>query len=87
MNTICNHDPYFVQKEDAFRVLGLLPEQKIPATLRMLAYEASADQGDEILRMGKTTALESLIGFALQLKPYTPMSTSGHPRQGTYEGF
>ncbi|XP_068323247.1 uncharacterized protein [Pyrus communis] len=33
MSAVCNHDPYFVQKDDAFHVLGLLPEQKITAAL------------------------------------------------------
>ncbi|KAM1073528.1 hypothetical protein ACFXTH_018595 [Malus domestica] len=42
---------------------GLIPEQQITASLRMLAYGASADQVDEIARMGKTTVLESLIRF------------------------
>ncbi|XP_068314982.1 uncharacterized protein [Pyrus communis] len=63
MSAVCNHDPYFVQKEDTFHVLSLLPEQKIMAALRMLAYGASADQVDEIARMGKTTVLESLMRF------------------------
>ncbi|XP_021801114.1 uncharacterized protein LOC110745343 [Prunus avium] len=44
-------------------VLGLLPEQKFTAAIRMLAYGASADQVDEIARMGKSTALESLVRF------------------------
>ncbi|TQE00270.1 hypothetical protein C1H46_014102 [Malus baccata] len=35
MSAICNHDPYFVQKNDVFHVLGLLPEQKIIIALRM----------------------------------------------------
>ncbi|CAN6691177.1 unnamed protein product [Malus baccata var. baccata] len=48
---------------DAFHVLGLILEQKITASLRMLAYGASADQVDEIARMGKITVLESLIQF------------------------
>ncbi|CAN6690879.1 unnamed protein product [Malus baccata var. baccata] len=70
LSAICNHDLYFVQKDNAFHVLGLLLEQKITAALRMLAYRASADQVDEIARMGKTTILESLMR---QLKPSTPM--------------
>ncbi|XP_068334963.1 uncharacterized protein [Pyrus communis] len=41
----------------------LIPEQKITAALRMLAYGVSADQVDEIARMGKTTVLESLMRF------------------------
>ena len=52
MGAVCNHDSYFVQKKYAFGVMGLLPEQKIIAALRMLAYGASADQVDEIVRMG-----------------------------------
>ncbi|XP_070675765.1 uncharacterized protein [Malus domestica] len=80
MSDICNHDPYFVQKEDAFHVLGLIPEQKITASLRMLAYGVSADQVDEIARMGKTTVLESLMRFcsaieALYTKEYLQTPT------------
>ncbi|XP_070678045.1 uncharacterized protein [Malus domestica] len=43
--------------------MGHLPEQKITAALRMLAYGASADQVDEIARMRKLTILESLMRF------------------------
>ncbi|XP_068312536.1 uncharacterized protein [Pyrus communis] len=43
--------------------MGLLPEQKIIAALRMLTYGASVDQVDEIARMGKSTILESLMRF------------------------
>ncbi|KAM1024407.1 hypothetical protein ACFX2C_037694 [Malus domestica] len=49
--------------EDAFGAMGLLPKQKIIVALRMLAYGASADQVDEIARMGKSTILESLMRF------------------------
>ncbi|XP_048439003.1 protein ALP1-like, partial [Pyrus x bretschneideri] len=63
MIAVCNHDSYFVQKKDAFGAMGLLPEQKITAALRMLAYGASADQVDEITRMGQSTILESLMRF------------------------
>ncbi|KAM1648153.1 hypothetical protein ACFX2K_009591 [Malus domestica] len=48
---------------NACGVMGLLPEQKITATLRMLAYGASADQVDEITRIGKSTILEALMRF------------------------
>ncbi|KAI5321624.1 hypothetical protein L3X38_030695 [Prunus dulcis] len=57
MHDICNYDAYFVQKCNATGVLGLLSEQKLTAVIRMLAYEASADQVDEIARMGKSTTL------------------------------
>ncbi|XP_070662446.1 uncharacterized protein [Malus domestica] len=63
MIAVCNHDSYFVQKNDACGAIGLIPEQKIIAALRMLAYGASADQVDEIAKMGKSTILESLMRF------------------------
>ncbi|XP_070681735.1 uncharacterized protein [Malus domestica] len=63
MGAVCNHDSYFEQKPDAFGAMGLLPEQKINAALRMLAYGASANQVDEIARMRKSTILESLMRF------------------------
>ncbi|KAB2605937.1 S ribonuclease [Pyrus ussuriensis x Pyrus communis] len=80
MSDVCNHDPYFVQKEDAFHVLGLLPEQKIMAILRMLAYGASANQVDEIARMGKTTVLESLMRFCSAIEA---LYTNEYLRQPT----
>ncbi|CAL2229326.1 unnamed protein product [Prunus armeniaca] len=60
LGDICNYDEYFVQKRNCASVLGLLLEQKFTAIIRMLAYGASADQVDEIARIGKSTALESL---------------------------
>ncbi|CAL2279456.1 unnamed protein product [Prunus armeniaca] len=63
MHDICNYDAYFVQKCDTTGVLGLLPEQKLTAVIRMLAYGASADQVDEVARMGKSTTLEALVRF------------------------
>ncbi|CAL8170129.1 unnamed protein product [Prunus armeniaca] len=63
MHAICNYDTYFIQKYDAVRVLGLLQEQKLTATLRMLAYRASAEQVDEIAKMGKSTILKCLVRF------------------------
>ncbi|XP_021812272.1 uncharacterized protein LOC110755388 [Prunus avium] len=63
MYDICNYDTYFIQKHDAVGVLGLIPKQKLTAALWMLAYGASAEQVDEIVRMGKSTILESLVRF------------------------
>ncbi|XP_021807302.1 uncharacterized protein LOC110751175 [Prunus avium] len=48
---------------DAVGVLGLIPKQKLTAALRMFAYGASAEQVDEIARMGKSTILEYLVRF------------------------
>ncbi|CAL8993104.1 unnamed protein product [Prunus brigantina] len=71
MHDICNYDAYFVQKCDAAGVLGLLPEQKLTAVIRMLAYGASADQncptalqGDYGNRKGqKSIILEAVASF------------------------
>ncbi|CAL2246030.1 unnamed protein product [Prunus armeniaca] len=63
MHDICNYDTYFIQKHDIVGALGLIPEQKLTAALRMLAYGASAEQVDEIARMGKSTVLECLVRF------------------------
>ncbi|CAL2237442.1 unnamed protein product [Prunus armeniaca] len=80
MHDICNYDEYFVQKCDVAGVLGLLPEQKLTAGIRMLAYGSSADQMDEIVRMGKSTTLESLVRFCdavetLYIRDYLHRST------------
>ncbi|KAM1316578.1 hypothetical protein ACFX2F_020192 [Malus domestica] len=63
MIAVCNHDSYFVSKNDVFGVMGLFPKQKIIVVLQMLAYGASANQVDEIAMMGKSTILESLMRF------------------------
>ena len=57
------HDSYFVQKRNSAKKLGLSSLQKITATLRMLAYWVSGDFIDEYVRIGETTALESLKIF------------------------
>ncbi|CAN6557123.1 unnamed protein product [Malus baccata var. baccata] len=49
-------------------VMGLMPQQKITAALRMLVYGASANQVDEITRMGKSTILEALMRFCGAVK-------------------
>ncbi|EEY54460.1 uncharacterized protein PITG_08105 [Phytophthora infestans T30-4] len=54
---------YFVQRHDATGLPGFLPEQKVTCALRMLAYGASADQMDELIRIGESTALETLKTF------------------------
>ncbi|XP_068305111.1 uncharacterized protein [Pyrus communis] len=96
MIAICNHDSYFVQKKDAFGAMGLLHQQKITAALRMLAYGASADQVDEITRMGKSTILESLIRFcraiesiyiAEYLRKPTDMDLQRLLKKGEMRGF
>ena len=53
-------DEYFVQKRNAAGVLGLSSLQKMIAALRMLAYGVGADFTNEYVRIGKSTAIESL---------------------------
>ncbi|XP_050286616.1 uncharacterized protein LOC126725756 isoform X1 [Quercus robur] len=57
------HDPYFVQKRNGGKKLGLSSFQKITAALRMLAYGVTGDFMDEYVRIGETTALQSLEKF------------------------
>jgi len=54
---------YFRKKTDATGLLGFLPEQRLTCALRMLAYGSSADQLDELIRIGESTALELLKTF------------------------
>ncbi|XP_070660478.1 uncharacterized protein [Malus domestica] len=62
--------------------MGLLPEQKITVVLRMLAYGASANQVDEIARMGKSTILQSpnevLWSNRIYLHHRVPPATYSH---------
>jgi hypothetical protein len=57
------HNPYFKQRTDALGVLGLSCLQKVTAAHRILVYGIPADLTDEYLRIGETTAIESLRAF------------------------
>ena len=63
MNAVEAHDEYFVQKRNAANVLGLTCFQKVTAAMRMLTYGVPADAIDEYVRIGESTALESLRRF------------------------
>ena len=63
MNAVEEHDDYFVQKRNAANVLGLSCFQKVTAAMRMLTYGVPADATDEYVRIGESTALESLRKF------------------------
>ncbi|KAM0891904.1 hypothetical protein ACQ4PT_026080 [Festuca glaucescens] len=54
----------FTDRVDATNREGLSPLQKCTAAIRMLAYGTSADQLDEVLMMGASTALKCLGLFA-----------------------
>ncbi|XP_024195935.1 uncharacterized protein LOC112199109 [Rosa chinensis] len=60
---LCGTDPYWVQKSDAAGKVGLLPQQKLTCSLRMLAYGAGADQCAEYCQMVKSTSIQALKRF------------------------
>ncbi|XP_073024334.1 uncharacterized protein [Primulina eburnea] len=60
MTSIQEQDNYFVQKADALGRPGLKPYQKITAAMRILAYGVGADATDEYIKIGESTAIESL---------------------------
>ena len=57
------HEPYFTQKRNAAKKLGLSPLQKMITALRMLAYGVAADFMDKYVRIAETTATTSLKKF------------------------
>ncbi|XP_058180032.1 protein ALP1-like [Rhododendron vialii] len=57
------HDVTFVQRNDATGAVGLSGIQKMTAALRMMAYGTPADSLDEYLKIGGSTAVESLQSF------------------------
>ncbi|XP_074378312.1 uncharacterized protein LOC141719843 [Apium graveolens] len=57
------HDIYFIQKTDTVGVCGLSSLRKIIVALRMLAYGTTTDSVDEYIRIGESTAIESLKRF------------------------
>ncbi|XP_024200519.1 uncharacterized protein LOC112203843 [Rosa chinensis] len=60
---LCRYDSYFVQKSDAAGKVGLLSQQKLICSLRMLAYGAGADQCTEYCWLAKSTSIEALKQF------------------------
>jgi hypothetical protein len=58
-----NVDPYFHFKHDAYGRAGLSALQKCVAAIHILAYGVPADAVDEYVRIGESTAHESLNYF------------------------
>ena len=56
--------PYFTQRVDALGRPGLSPLQKCTVAMHMLAYGVPTDKTDDHIRLGASTALESLEKFA-----------------------
>ncbi|XP_074342531.1 uncharacterized protein LOC141680120 [Apium graveolens] len=63
VDVVSNFDQYFQQTFDAVGRKGLSPLQKCTAAMRMLAYGISADDVDDYVRIGESTAVEALKKF------------------------
>ena len=63
VNEVEQYDPYFIQRTDVVGVLGLSSLQKITAAYRILSYGTPIDSVDECIRIGESTAIESLRRF------------------------
>ena len=63
VNGVEQYDPYFVQTTDAIGNLGLSSLQKVTAAFRILTYGTPTDSVDEYVRIGESTAIESLRRF------------------------
>ena len=63
VNEVEQYDLYFIQITYAVGVIGLSSLQKITAAYRILAYGTPADSVDEYIRIGESTAIESLRRF------------------------
>ena len=79
-------DSYFVQKRDCTGKLGLSTHQKLAAAFRMLAYGVAADALDENLRIGESTAVESMKRFCAGvvtcfMKEYIRLPNEGELRR------
>ncbi|XP_074579122.1 uncharacterized protein LOC141835648 [Curcuma longa] len=62
-DAISNHDSYFIQKRDGLGRLGLSGLQKVTVAFRILAYGLPADATDEYIKIGESTAIESVKRF------------------------
>lgn len=63
LNAIQAHNSYFLQKQDATYVLGLSILQKMTSAMRILSYGVAADAVDNYIRIGESTAIQSLQQF------------------------
>ncbi|KAL6549691.1 hypothetical protein OROMI_020179 [Orobanche minor] len=62
-DAVVAHDSYFLQKRNAAGKLGLSSFQKITAAFRILAFGVTGDLFDEYIRIGESTATESVKRF------------------------
>src|SRR5690348_319018 len=60
---IQEYDPYFKQKRDAFKKVGLSARQIVACAMRMLATGTSAEQQDDKFLLAQSTGIEILHRF------------------------
>ena len=63
VDAVKQHDSYFQHRIDALGRCGLSTLQKVTAVFRMLAYGLPADATDEYVKIGESTAIESMKRF------------------------
>src|SRR5438105_1080228 len=63
VHVVEEHNDWFQQRRNGAGTLGCSPLQKVTATVRMLAYSGLADALDEVLRISKSTIIDSLKRF------------------------
>ncbi|CAM6087889.1 unnamed protein product [Calypogeia fissa] len=80
------HDPYFQQKRDAAKKMGLSGLQKVTVALCQLAFGIGADATDEYCRLGEATAHESLYTFCLAVRElYQEQQYLRKPQRADFE--
>ncbi|XP_042444071.1 uncharacterized protein LOC122029197 [Zingiber officinale] len=62
-DVVSNRDNYFIQRRDGLGRLGLSSLQKIIAAFRILTYGVPADATNEYIKIGESTAIESVKRF------------------------
>ena len=67
-DAVVSFDPWFTQRMDCTKRLGLSSLQKVTAALRMLAYGVAADACDEYCKLGESTAQECLTRFVVAVR-------------------
>ncbi|XP_021754943.1 uncharacterized protein LOC110720250 [Chenopodium quinoa] len=96
VNQLSETDRFFQQHPDASMRLGASAMQKCTTAIRMLAYDCAADQVDEYLKLGATTARHCITHFvdgvirefsAEYLRKPTPEDMNRLLREGVERGF
>ena len=63
VEAVKGHDNYFQKRSDGLGRLGLSTLQKVTAVFRMLAYGLPTNATDEYVKIGQSTAIESMKRF------------------------